>query len=120
MDALEALHKGVLGSIVEEALSAHYSRKAEKEAREKEAALWQVIHRGISDITARYRPQIEALHAMNEELRDLEVPNLEQYEPDRAAPMADDVAYSWLLDSERTYLEQIDVYKEYGDGHTGR
>jgi len=118
LDALEALHPGVLRGIVSEALSAYYSQEAEQEAREKEAALRQAIHQRVSDITGRYSEEIEALRAMNEELSDLEVEDVDQYEPEAAMPMADDGNHCWLLDSDRTYLEQIKAYKEYGNGHT--
>lgn len=116
LDALEALHPGTLAGILEEALSAYYNREAEREARTKERALRQVIRQRVAEITGRYGPQIEALRSMGEELRALDVPDLERYEPDPAHPVPDDGALSWLFDSRRTYLEQIAAYKGYGNG----
>lgn len=111
LDALEALHPGSLATIVKDALSTYYSEEAEKEARDKEIALRKAIEREVADITGRYSEEIKALEAMREELDALEVPGIEEYEPDKATPEADDDEYPWLFDSQRTYLEQIKAYK---------
>ena len=116
LDALEALHEGVLADIVGGALGAYYSLEKEAEARQKEAALRQAIHERVTEITGRYAEEIEALRSMGEELDALELPGLESYEPERAEPVADDGQRFWLLDSERSYLEQIETYRYYENG----
>ena len=116
LDALEALHAGVLSRIVTNVLSHFYSEEAAAEARVKERLLRQAIRSHAADITARYTPEIEAIREMNRELAAMSIPDLEGYEPDRAEPDADDKAFDWLFDSNRGYLEQIAVYKEYSRG----
>ena len=50
------------------------------------------------------------------ELASLEIPDLEEYEPTTAEPNANDHAFEWLFDSNRGYLQEIAVYKEYSRG----
>jgi hypothetical protein len=116
LDALEALHPGTLVQVVTGALARFYSRDAERKARLKEDALRQAIHERVSAITARYQEQIQALHAMNQELSELTVPEIEQYEPERAQAVADEGTLSWLLDTDRDYMAQIVEYKSYARG----
>jgi hypothetical protein len=114
LDALEALHPGVLARIVTRALSHYFSSEANEEAREKERALRRAIREQVSAITERYAKEIEALQQMNREIDQVEVDG--NFEPEPPEPEADDGAYGWLFDSGREYLEQIAAYKAYVSG----
>jgi hypothetical protein len=116
LDALEALHPGVLSTIVTQALSHFYSREAEQDARHKEWDLRHAIRDRVSAVTARYTEHISALQQMNRELDELTVPDLEQYEPQRPEPTASDLGFTWLLDTGRNYFDQIGAYKAYAQG----
>ena len=122
LDALEALHPGVLGNLVTGVLSQYYSQEAAQSAREQENALRQAIRVRAGAITLRYTEHVDALRAMNQELSELDIPNLDDYEPVPAPATIDDGNVTWLFDSDRSYLTQIAAYKEYarGDGaHQG-
>ncbi len=112
LDALEALHPGELERIVSEALGEFWDEGAAEEAQEKEAALRLAIESAVKSITDRYQAQIAALESMRQELKELAVPDLPDYEPvpGDVYPEADD-GLPWLLDSTRDYFEQIGAYK---------
>jgi hypothetical protein len=116
LDALEALHPGVLATLVSGVLSKYYSRTAEQAARSKEAALQQAIRQRLGTITSRYSEHVAALRSMNLEISALELPDIENYEPVKFAPTASDDDLTWLFDSERDYVSQIDAYKAYTNG----
>src|SRR5262249_11207487 len=116
LDALEALHPGVLADIASGVLTRYYSREAEQAASEKEFALRQAIRERVDAITARYAEHIAALEAMNQELSELQVPNLAGYEPVPFPPTAAEQDLDWLFASERDYLIQIAAYKAYVRG----
>ena len=88
LDALEALHPGELSHIVSAALSQYYSAEAERDARLKEHSLRQAIGERVTAITFRYTEHIEALEEMNQELREVSIPDLDQtgYPLDSAYP----------------------------------
>jgi hypothetical protein len=129
LDALEALHPGELVRIVSEALGRFWDEDAAEKAQEKEAALRLAIERRVKAVTGRYQEQIAALESMRQELAELTIPDLTDYEPEpgRPDPEADD-GLPWLLDSTRDYFEQIRTYKaaqgeaapDRDDDHSGR
>jgi hypothetical protein len=53
---------------------------------------------------------------MRQELLSVEIPNLEDYEPEPAEPSAVEDPDGWLFDSSRDYIDQLDAYKRYGSG----
>ncbi|MFC1661668.1 hypothetical protein ACFL3S_09490 [Gemmatimonadota bacterium] len=116
LDALEALHPGALALIVRNSLDPYFNREAEVAARAKERLLRQAIRERVSEITGRYTAEIKALEAMREELSSVEIPDLEEYEPDVADPLADEPSDGWLFDSRRDYVEQLRAFKRYGAG----
>ena len=93
-----------------------YSEEAAREARARERELRQAVQQRVEEIVDRYGPEIAALDAMREELGAVEVPNLDDFEPEVAEPVAGDTALPWLYDSDRTYLEQIEAYSEHHNG----
>lgn len=113
LDALEALHPGSLTKILEDALAHYHSDAAEQEARDKQRQLQEAVREQLNAISARYEREIEALASMIEEMEAIEIENLDEYEPDRASPDADDDPFDWLLDTERDYSEQLDAFKQY-------
>ena len=116
LDALEALHPGELSKIVTQALSHYYSDEAAQGARRKEPSLKRAIGKEVAEITSRYSEHTNAMEAMNQELREIVVPNLERYDPPEPQPTASDADYDWLFDSGRSYFEQIAAYKSYAKG----
>ena len=111
LDALEALHPGILDGIVRRALGHYYSMEAE--ALRLERGLRLAIRDCVAAVTDRYTEHIEALRDMNIELQKLEDDDFKAFEPERAEPDADDGAFRWLYDSGREYLDQIEAYKSY-------
>ncbi len=117
LDALEALHPGVLGGIVDGALAPFYSMEASRELSRKERALRQAVKAEVEAITERYADEIEALKSMTEELRGIEIFNPEEFEvkPVPPSPEADE-GFNWLLDSRREYMAQIAAYRAFEGG----
>jgi hypothetical protein len=118
LDALEALHPGTLATMVGETLKPYHDAVVEGDARQKAGALRQAIQEQTDQITARYASEIAALEGMAEELRTLEQAfDLSPYHPASSGLIVDDAGASWLFDSQRTYLQQIEAYKRYANGH---
>lgn len=112
LDALEALHAGVLGNLVRGALGEYYSDEAEEEINTQEEALRQAVNAQVAAITARYQPQIAALQAMQEELRAVQL-DASKYAVERFEAEVEEDDSDWLFNSERSYLDQIDHYKAH-------
>lgn len=119
LDALEALHPGVLAGMVRDTLSAFYCEDSVSEMRKKESALRLALRDARDKVIARYTDEIEALQRMQEELYDLTIPNMKTYEPQRASIerfQSADESHDWLFDSGRDYFEQLAAYKRFSEG----
>ena len=113
LDALEALHRGVLGEIVTKAIEKYFSYEAEQEMRQAESDLRQAVKSEIDKITARYTDEIAVLQQMIEEIGEIRI-DPHAYLPDQALP--DDSKtneVSWLFDTQRDYVDQILMYKKF-------
>ena len=110
LDALEALHPGVLRNIVRDVLETYFDRDAARQAHELRSKLNAEIREQVEQITDRYRDEIEALDAMREELLDIEIEDPERFTPQRSTMTVSENT-EWLFDSRREYLDQIDFYK---------
>jgi hypothetical protein len=118
LDALEALRPGTLADMVGDALKRYHDAAVEADAQQKASDLRQAIHAEITQVTARYAREIEALEGMAEALRIVEQTfDVSPYRPQRSTRIVDDAGQSWLFDSQRTYLAQIEAYKDYAHGH---
>lgn len=111
LDALEALYPGQLGDLLENEISLYYSRAAARETNEQESALRQAIDEKVSEITARYKAQIDAVKAMLDEMSKIEI-DASEYGVERFEPHVDEDD-DWLFDSERSYISQIGHYKAH-------
>lgn len=116
LDALEALHPGVLAGIVKDAIEPYYSEQAAREVRQQKETLRQAIKKQTDAITARYSDEIAALQKMIDELNAVEI-DAGQYRVDTYAPDENEDTSAWLFDSERDYFEQIEHYKIHKRGY---
>lgn len=116
LDALEALHPGELSGIVSGALEDFFDVEADRELRAKQEGLRLAIRAEVEKIADRYQKHIRALDAMADELRGIEIEDIERYEPDCGMADGNEDAHSWLYDSTRTYIEQIQEYNRWKDG----
>lgn len=114
LDALEALHAGELESIVSAALEDFYSHEAAREVSEKRHDLHSLVRNRIDAITAKYTDEIAALEEMKNELGAIDI-DTEPFNVDTYAPTETENG-TWLFDSERDYLDQIDYYKAHKSG----
>lgn len=112
LDALEALHPGQLAQIVTRAVSPYYDYGIAQEVNEQAEALRQAISQQVQAIVSRYQPQIEALQAMQDELRAIEM-DASEYAVERAEAMDIEPVDGWLFDSTRAYVDQIGYYKAH-------
>lgn len=115
LDALEALHPGALGRIVEAELLDYYSQDAADEVKSQRAALKRAVDGEIKTILGQYQPQIEALREMITKVRGIAV-NLDDYAVDPYTPEVYELADLWLFDSSRAYEQQISYYKAHKAG----
>jgi hypothetical protein len=110
LDALEALHPGVLKGIVTDALSTYFDQEAATQALALQAEFERAVREKVDEVTARYTPEIEALEAMRDELAEIEIEEFDRFIPKRST-MTVEGEPDWLFDSRREYLEQINYYR---------
>jgi len=111
LDALEALYPGELANIVTDALETYFSQEARRLVDEQRKNLRQAIRKQTAAIVDKYQPEIEAIEAMFEELRAVEV-DTSKYVVDRLNPEVSENG-NWLFDSDRSYIDQIAYYKAH-------
>lgn len=112
LDALEALHPGVLAEIVETELSRYHSRSAFWAVQSQIDAMRGELRSRIADITAEYSEEIAAVQEMLNELRGIRL-DVSDYQVERYPATVPENAGDFLFDSGREYLEQIVSYKEF-------
>lgn len=112
LDALEALYPGRLRQLVDDALSDYYSDAAYNEVNLRARELQERVEQEVAAITAKYQDEINALHAMQQELRAIDV-DASEYTVDRYEPDVIECDDDWLFDSQRDYLDQIGFYKAH-------
>jgi hypothetical protein len=112
LDALEALYAGQLAQIVDAALRPYYNIDAHNEVAENYQALRKVAADQVSAVFAKYKDQIAALRAMQDELRAIHV-DASGYTVDLYEPGVEEFEEEWLFDSQREYIDQIVKYKEH-------
>jgi hypothetical protein len=115
LDALEALYPGVLANIVKTAVSPYFSTEAADELRLNQRRLWLAIRAEIDSITANYQPEIQAVKAMIDEIKEIDI-DAREYEVSTYEPHITDESEKWLFDSNRGYVEQIGYYKNHKQG----
>jgi hypothetical protein len=115
LDALEALHPGALGRIVEAELLEYYSIDAAREVRQKRDALKRAVDNQIKDILSQYQPQIEELRTMIGQIKAISV-DLDEYSVETYEPHVFELDDLWLFDSSRNYQHQIEFYKNHKAG----
>ena len=118
LDALEALHKGSLSEILDGALSPYWSQDADDELNRLEDELTTAVDDGVEAIMDEYRAALDRLAPMVAKLNAFEVDDIEQYEPDLATEddvEGDAAGFDWLYDSDRDYMEQIEMYRKHGE-----
>lgn len=116
LDALEAIHPGALGKLIEDALKPYYDSERPNIVREENRRIRELVS-GMLDKELRA--------AMQDALADVDLSGLpkvdltEPINPDFEVPEPehefDDSGRDWVLDSNLSYWEQLDAYKEYKD-----
>jgi hypothetical protein len=112
LDALEALHPGVLEQIVGNQLDRHYSHDIAEQAREAQAELDDAIGAAVREVMDRYRAELEALRGMVEELNEVEV-DTSHIELPETPEVSDPDGDEWLFNSQRGYGTQLRHYKAF-------
>jgi hypothetical protein len=133
LDAIEALHPGELGRIVEDAILIYYDREIEERAKLQRNALQRKLDKASEealgdiedDIGALKEDFEEAMGSIRERLSNLYPKIIERLEDVEAGvddfplprPGEADEPYGVLFDSFRGYFEQLDHYQDHQDGH---
>ena len=115
LDALEALHPGMLERIVGDALSAYWSEDADEELQRCEQDLREAAEEKVGEVMGDYQELLDGLAPMVDELESIDLGDMSQYEP--AVAQEEDVegdaaGFRWLFDSDRTFGEQLAAYQE--------
>jgi len=136
LDALEALHPGVLRRILTGYIERYYDTDLDSRTREAREQLEQDYTQIRRDVMAQYEDRIDDLRAKLEEIRTLAGPLMDEYATDVRAlweeigdelkaqtPDLDeylipegDEAHEigmGLYNSQRDYMEQLEVYKQF-------
>lgn len=116
LDALEAIHPGELADIVSEAMEPYWSEEADRQLAHLESQLQDELDRQINNITTKYAKEIDAIRGLVHELKQIEI-DMADYTLDTFAPATDEDE-GWLFDSQRDYLEQLQMYKLFKAGET--
>lgn len=117
LDALEALHPGVLAQIVATELSRYYDRVA----RDKLYRTQREIERRTKDAIKAIMDEHQELLEKVEELRE-QVANVEVDTSDLAFEKSDldvhevEAEKEWLFAADRSYVKQIGYYKRFKNG----
>lgn len=112
LDALEALQPGVLAALVDNELSTYYSEDAARAVENAHRNMRAEVQQRVSEITARYAAQIEALAQMQRELTAVVI-DTAAHQVERFAPHVEESPHDWLFDSSRDYVEQMHYYKDH-------
>jgi hypothetical protein len=114
LDALEALYPGTLGQIVTDGLSHYYSQQAARKAAETRAAFRAAVNEQVQAVMGSYKAEIDALRGMTDELAQIDVTASHYAVTAGPADVTEDD--SWLFDSSRDYLGQVERYKAFKNG----
>ena len=136
LDALEALHPGVLRRILTGYIERYYDTDLDSRTREAREQLEQDYTQIRRDVMAQYEDRIDDLRAKLEEIRTLAGPEMDEYATDVRAlweeisdelkaqtpdldeyliPEGDEANEigTGLYNSQRDYMEQLEVYKQF-------
>lgn len=114
LDALEALHPGALADIVTDAMAPYWSDEAKAELDSLEEQLQTELDEKVNAITDKYKKELDAIRGLVQELKQIKI-DLEDYTLDTFEPLTDEDE-DWLFDSQRDYLEQLQMYKLFKAG----
>jgi len=141
LDALEALHPGELGRIIEEAAAPFRDTELGGELASQQREMQEKAERELAEKVAPYANEVEEIRGavegilekysgMNEELEPFKIRLREIYErmeedtedleidlADRCEAQCPTDGTDWLYDSRRDYFEQLAYYKERKNGH---
>lgn len=115
LDALEAIHPGALANIVRDALQPYYDRENPREVTRENNRMAGAV----SELVEQLRPQLEeALSGLSVEALDLDLRNAIDlnFEVPEPTHEVDDTEEDWLLDTNLSYWEQWESYKEHKAG----
>jgi len=115
LDALEAIHPGVLGEILETALDPYWNQSVIDEAEDLERKVQSRLKRKMAAILRKpkYKKAMATMGEMNKELAAL---SIRCEDPPEAESDADDSKHEWLLDTTRDYLDQLNFYRAHKNG----
>ena len=109
LDALEALHPGILEETLKSHLERHFDHDVERRGQEVQRELNARVDNAVRLVMDQYTDEIEALQNMVTELEDIEIDTSDIVLP--GAPEVDDPeSGEWMFSSGREYGEQIAHY----------
>lgn len=118
LDALEAIHPGLLKELITDKLYEYWSEEAHNRAAKIDEEIERRIQVEIDKIRDEYKEQIAAVKPAFRKLRDIEVDVDDLWVDDIALVYDIDIESieendDAMFDSRRSYLEQILKYKEW-------
>lgn len=113
LDALEAIHPGVLAKIVEEAAMEYFDAEAWVKVKEMRKGIEDKVRAAIGEVMSRYTNEVEAIRPMFRELELLDVDISEFYEDEPLPFYGDSDDHTWMFDNQRDYTDQITYYKSH-------
>ncbi len=121
LDALEAIHPGVLGKIVEGALKPYYDNEKPKIVEQENRRIREQVRQMLEE--KLQQPLQEAfanidIAGIAGELLLTDAINPEFEPPEPGHNVDDSNNFSWVYDSERSYWEQWSAYRQYKSERT--
>jgi len=112
LDALEALHPGLLAQIVSDELDQYYSAEAALRAQAAAQKRRSDVTSAYTRIAAEYKEHLEKIEEMRKRLNEIEL-NDDEYTVEPEEPEAEEWDDDWLFDANRPYEDQIYFYKRH-------
>lgn len=115
LDALEAIHPGALGDIVEKALRPYYDRERPKVVEEENKRVREVVRQLLEEklrVPLQDAFQNVDLASIAGDVR-LDSAIDPDFEPPTPEHEIDDSGTAWMFDASRSYWEQLEEYKRY-------
>jgi hypothetical protein len=116
LDALEALHPGELAKIVREALEPYYDNENPKRVMDENDRIARVARQMVEAIRPKLEEALSGLKVEGLENLDLKQAINRDFKPSKADHYVDDNNGDWLLDTSRSYEQQLQIYHHWKEG----
>lgn len=113
LDALEALHPGVLARMIEDAIAPYYDSERPKLVKAENKRIKERAEKLVADLRAKLEKELTIKLPEGLEEIDLGRALNDKFSVPKPEHEVDDDDMDWLLDTDRNYDDQLDAYKQF-------